>query len=284
MSVMPENSAQTAEQPHVALGLVPEASEPASTTAGGAGATEAPGGEQPAAAAPVGEPWSEEIRAAYPEIVAKFRDPSKMAEGYANLEQYFHAFKQHGLSPEQVVAMLEDRASGAGGEGTLEDEGREAAGAERGAIPDDPSAFLDRFAEDPKGTVYSIAEQAATSAVSAMVTAQGMWAEAVGRFPDLPKHEKAMTEVLRAAPGLVQFPDVIDRIYRMVAGGTPPGKAIEQAKAEARAEAISQVTGTTVESGRTGAVPGASGARGAKVVEEILSGGSPNVIPGLTKL
>ena len=283
MSVMPENSAQTAEQPHAALGLVPEAPEPASTTPG-AGVTAAPDGKQPAAAAPAGEPWSEELKAAYPEIVAKFRDPRGALEGYANLERYFHAFQQYGVSPEQVVAMLEDRAAGAEGEGVAVGEGGEPAGAERDATPDDPSAFLDRFAEDPQGTIHSIAERAATSAISAMVTAQGMWAEAVARYPDLPKHEKAMTEVLRTAPGLVQFPDVIDRIYRMVAGGVPPGQAIEKAKADARAEAISQVTGTTVESGRTGAVPGAGGSGGAKVVEEILTGGSPNVIPGLTKL
>lgn len=277
---MPDNSAAVGEQPEVALGLVPGATEPAPSTEAAT---------QPEAAPVEGQPPPEDWRAAHPELAAKFADASKLAAAYAHLERRFHAITQLGYTPEQAADLLAGVSAPPGGEASGEEEGyglpEEGTVGSAPEVSTDPSAFLDRFAANPVDALQPLIDQRVQVAVSAMIAAQEMWSQAKSRYPDITKHEREMTRVLQAAPGLAQFPDVIDRIYRMVAGGATPEAAIAAAKSEAREAAIRQVTGTIVESGRTGGSPtSAAGKSAAEVVVDEIFGVGSGTSPTLRRL
>jgi hypothetical protein len=278
MSTMPENSATgTGEQPEVALGLVPGTPEPAPGTAGQATATPA---------APEGEP-PQDWRAAYPELAAKFADPAKMAAAYARLERRFHDITRLGYTPEQAADILAGISPppepGTGETAAPGGEEAEAAPPER----PDPAQFLDAFADDPIAALDEyltpMIDRRVEILVGTRMLAEKRWADAVARYPDIAKYEREMAKVLEVAPGLAEFPDAIDRIYRMVASGTPPAAAIAQAKEQARAEGIAQVTGTFMESGRGGSSPPVAGKPAAeRVADEILGAGGGQ--PALQRL
>lgn len=277
-------NAAGSEQPNagaVAVGLEP-AGGPAAPAGGETPGVGAPGtagaaiseAEQPAI-------WSEEFKAKFPNLAQKFASPDALAESYGNLERYFTAFTQAGLTPEQALVRLAQLRSGTdagNGEGT----GEETGAGEEGEIPSDPEAFLDFMAENPRNAIESVSRNVAVQVMVAMNAARSMWDEAIKKHPDMPQFEQKMQEILSVAPELVRLPDVVERIYFMVKGGASTAEAVTQARTEARAETLAQVRGTIVESGRGGASPPVAGAGRRGVVEEILfagqGGGTPPVM------
>lgn len=278
--------AQPTEQPdaaaQAALGLTPSVAGPAAvteTTAPVAPAT-APDGtpitEQPA--------WSEEFRTKHPAIAAKFQTPEALAGSYANLERYFTAFAQAGLSPEDAVLRLAKLNQL--GDGTQVEAPAAPApvdGLDQYGIPVDQEAFMDYLAADPRKAMESVIDAKMTQWYTRMSTAQRDWAAATAKYPDMAAHEDAMQKVLAQVPELAKLPDVLERLYFMVKGGTPTETAVSTARAQTRDETLAQVRSTIVESGRGGASPPLPGApTGQGIVESILfakQGGTP--VPGL---
>ncbi len=285
MSTMPENppATQPGEQPQadaaaVAMGLVPAQPGPAAAPPAPAEPAAAPAAPAAPAVPAAGEPWSEEFKAQYPELAAKFPTPAHMATSYSNLERVFHAFNQIGLTPEEAVQRL--IAGGEGGELPIGGEGQEEAVPSE--APSDPEQFLDYMAEDPRRAIETVARDIAVNVVTAFTTAERMWNDAVTKHSDMPQYEPQMREILHAAPDLVKLPNVVERIYFMVKGGASPAAAVADARAQARAETLAQVRGSFVESGRGGASPLPAGSPKQTIVEDIFfagqSGGAPPVL------
>lgn len=248
---------------------------------------------QPVTPAPVeGEPspWSEEFRAQYPTLADKFKGAGDLAKSYAQLETWFHAFREAGLTPETAMARLVR----AGMVGTAEGEGEDAEGAAPGdgevipseetaelahyGIPADDEAFMDALAAGPRTTIEKVAQRITVRTVNAILTARDQYEQAVKKYPDLPTFEPQMRRILRVAPEIVKLDNSIERMYHMVKGGASTAEVVTRAQAATREQTLAQVRGSIVESGRGGAAPVTPGQPGASIVDEIIfaGGGGPN--------